>query len=95
MKETSVIETPGVDDIVRLDEMRPGEAGVIVDIDMSLKRNSRLVAMGVVPGTWIVVRKFAPLGDPMEIGASVLFLASPAAGFVTGHVLDVNGGMAM
>jgi NAD(P)-dependent dehydrogenase (short-subunit alcohol dehydrogenase family) len=34
-------------------------------------------------------------GDPMEIGASVLYLASPAAGFVTGHVLDVNGGMAM
>jgi len=35
------------------------------------------------------------LGDPMEIGASVLYLASPAASFVTGHVLDVNGGMAM
>ncbi len=35
------------------------------------------------------------LGDPMEIGASVLYLASPAAGFVTGHVLDVNGGMSM
>ena len=35
------------------------------------------------------------LGDPMEIGAGVLYLASPAAGFVTGHVLDVNGGMAM
>ncbi len=35
------------------------------------------------------------LGEPMEIGASVLYLASPAASFVTGHVLDVNGGMAM
>jgi NAD(P)-dependent dehydrogenase (short-subunit alcohol dehydrogenase family) len=35
------------------------------------------------------------LGDPMEIGASVLYLASPAAAFVTGHVLDVSGGMAM
>jgi NAD(P)-dependent dehydrogenase (short-subunit alcohol dehydrogenase family) len=35
------------------------------------------------------------VGDPMEIGASVLFLAAPAAGFMTGHVLDVNGGMAM
>jgi len=35
------------------------------------------------------------LGDPMEIGASVLYLASPAASFVTGHVLDVNGGMSM
>lgn len=39
-----------------------------------------------------------PMGrfaDPMEIAASVLYLASPAAAFVTGHVLDVNGGMAM
>jgi 3-oxoacyl-[acyl-carrier protein] reductase len=35
------------------------------------------------------------LGDPMEIASSVVYLASPAAGFVTGHVLDVNGGMAM
>ena len=35
------------------------------------------------------------LGEPMEIAASVLYLASPAAGFVTGHVLDINGGMAM
>lgn len=35
------------------------------------------------------------LGDPMEIAAAILYLASPAAGFVTGHVLDVNGGMAM
>jgi 3-oxoacyl-[acyl-carrier protein] reductase len=35
------------------------------------------------------------LGEPMEVAASVLYLASPAAGFVTGHVLDINGGMAM
>jgi NAD(P)-dependent dehydrogenase (short-subunit alcohol dehydrogenase family) len=35
------------------------------------------------------------LGDPMEIGAGVLYLASPAAAFVTGHVLDINGGLAM
>jgi 3-oxoacyl-(acyl-carrier-protein) reductase len=35
------------------------------------------------------------LGEPAEIAAGVLFLASPAAAFVTGQVLDVNGGMAM
>jgi NAD(P)-dependent dehydrogenase (short-subunit alcohol dehydrogenase family) len=35
------------------------------------------------------------LGDPTEIAAGVLYLASPSAGFVTGHVLDINGGLAM
>jgi NAD(P)-dependent dehydrogenase (short-subunit alcohol dehydrogenase family) len=35
------------------------------------------------------------LGTPADVAASVLYLASPAASFVTGHVLDVNGGMAM
>src|SRR5689334_18328581 len=35
------------------------------------------------------------LGDPMEIAAGVLYLASHSAGFVTGHVLDINGGLAM
>jgi hypothetical protein len=31
----------------------------------------------------------------ITIGAAVLYLASPATGFITGHVLDVNGGLAM
>jgi 3-oxoacyl-(acyl-carrier-protein) reductase len=35
------------------------------------------------------------LGEPFEVAAGVAFLASPAASYITGHVLDVNGGMAM
>ena len=39
-----------------------------------------------------------PLGRPgtdMEIAQSVVFLASDNAAYITGHVLDVNGGMFM
>lgn len=39
-----------------------------------------------------------PLGRPgtdLDIAQSVAFLASDAAGYITGHVLDVNGGMFM
>jgi len=35
------------------------------------------------------------MGDAGEIGAAVLYLASPEAGYVTGTTLHVNGGMAM
>lgn len=39
-----------------------------------------------------------PLGRPgtdMDIAQAVVFLASDAAAYITGHVLDVNGGMFM
>ncbi|MER1966465.1 SDR family NAD(P)-dependent oxidoreductase [Castellaniella sp. GW247-6E4] len=33
------------------------------------------------------------IGSAGEIAAAILFLASPQAGFITGEVLDVNGGL--
>jgi 3-oxoacyl-(acyl-carrier-protein) reductase len=53
----------------------------------------------VVPEAALEVVKAATplgrLGDPAEVAAGVVFLASEAAAFITGHVLDINGGYAM
>ncbi len=35
------------------------------------------------------------MGEPMEIASGVLYLASPSAAFITGFVLDINGGYSM
>ncbi len=44
-----------------------GESGVIskVEGEVSLKR--RILEMGAVPGTEVVVERVAPLGDPIDI----------------------------
>ena len=33
------------------------------------------------------------MGYPRDVAAAIVFLASDEAGYITGHVLDVNGGM--
>jgi len=33
------------------------------------------------------------MGCPRDVAAAIVFLASDDAGYITGHVLDVNGGM--
>jgi len=35
------------------------------------------------------------VGLPEEVAAAILFLASPSAGFITGHNLVVDGGTAI
>jgi 7-alpha-hydroxysteroid dehydrogenase len=33
------------------------------------------------------------IGDPEDIAATALFLASPAGGYITGKVFEVDGGL--
>lgn len=50
-----------------LSELIPGESGYVLSVGGNSILRQRLIAMGVTPGAYLIVRKFAPLGDPMEI----------------------------
>ena len=52
-----------------------------------LNDQQRAAILGVVPA--------GRMGQPQEIAAAVLYLASPEAAYVTGATLHVNGGMDM
>jgi ferrous iron transport protein A len=45
----------------------PGEAAVLCDPDPGREIPRRLQDLGFVPGTPLVIRRRAPLGDPVEI----------------------------
>lgn len=50
-----------------LSEFVVGERGVILSVDGEKRIRRRLFDMGVTPGAEILLRKKAPLGDPIEI----------------------------
>lgn len=51
----------------KLNELMPDEGGSVVSIGGDRALRQRLMALGFTPGTKLMVRKFAPLGDPIEI----------------------------
>lgn len=50
-----------------LNELSPKAFGTVKKILAEGKMKRRLYDMGVTPGVGIVVKKLAPMGDPMEI----------------------------
>lgn len=50
-----------------LNGFAPQERGRVKQVDAEGKIRRRLFDMGVTPGAEIVMRKVAPLGDPIEV----------------------------
>ena len=52
---------------VTLDRLLPGEGGIVRGYSENQDLHYRLKELGLVEGTWVRVRRCAPLGDPMEL----------------------------
>lgn len=50
-----------------LDKLKTGSRGVIKSIGGEGALRRRLLDMGLTPNTTVMVRKVAPLGDPIEL----------------------------
>lgn len=50
-----------------LEDFGVGESGVVLKIGGQGQVRQRLIDMGVTPGAEIVMKKSAPLGDPIEV----------------------------
>jgi Fe2+ transport system protein FeoA len=53
--------------VKRLSELKEGERGIIQKITGNNRFQRRLREMGFVKGTEVLVEKFAPLTDPIEL----------------------------
>ncbi len=49
-----------------LKDVLPGEQCIVINV-LNNNLRKRIIDMGVTNGTTILVKKLAPLGDPMEI----------------------------
>lgn len=50
-----------------LDELKPGESGVILSVGGDGPLRCRLLDMGLIPRTRVTLQKTAPMGDPIQI----------------------------
>jgi 3-oxoacyl-[acyl-carrier protein] reductase len=67
---------------IRVNAVAPG----VIETEMALKiaPDVRVEMIRQIP--------FRRFGNPAEVADAVLFLCSPLAGYITGHVLEVDGG---
>jgi len=72
-----------------LDQLEPGQRGVILRLDGDTGAVRRLMELGLVPGTRVEVLRRAPLGDPIELRLRQIHhsLRRSEAAFI--HVEDV------
>jgi ferrous iron transport protein A len=59
---------------MKLSELKVGDRGEVTSVAAEPATRRRLMDMGLIRGTEFEVLRFAPLGDPIEIGYKGLLL---------------------
>lgn len=52
---------------ITLNNIKAGSSAIVTGIALTGPLKRRLIDMGITPGVKIKIKKFAPLGDPIEI----------------------------
>ena len=50
-----------------VNDLKIGEGGVVTALGCSGALRRRIIDMGITPGAHVIMRKEAPMGDPIEI----------------------------
>lgn len=50
-----------------INEMKIGERAIVIGLGCSGALRRRIIDMGITPGAVVIMRKAAPMGDPLEI----------------------------
>lgn len=58
-----------------LDQLTPGQRGVVHSLQGDSMMQQRIQEMGVIQGSEVEVVRLAPLGDPIEISVCGYFLS--------------------
>ncbi|WP_321491710.1 FeoA family protein [uncultured Desulfobacter sp.] len=58
-----------------LNELKPGNSGIIKKLSIRDKLGQRLIDMGIYPGLTLNVVRNAPLEDPMEVEIDGYFIS--------------------
>lgn len=54
-------------DLLSLDQLQPGEIGMIQDYRKMGTLSGRMKELGLIRGSLVLVKKYAPFNDPIEV----------------------------